>query len=184
MGRPVPLRPSLGLTEAIEEKTIMGSFNARLHGSKGSPKSYEAVVAVVKGGTLVVPSTAATSDPSLEACVTAGDAAVNVLGVAAKDAVPVALRAGLQSGTTAYDADYPTFDYSVPDSNVTVYDEVEGYMQYTGACAYNAPICAAAGGNVRALVVGTDAPLAKIGRCTQPGGVTAAGRGLANLRCI
>lgn len=166
----------------------MASFVARLHGSKGSPKTYEAITAVIPGGKLVIPGTGTpgtvTADPSLEPIVVATDAATNVLGVTAKDAVPVALRAGFETGgSSGWDSGVPVVDTSVPDASVTVYDEVEGTLHFTGACAYNARICAAAGGDVRAFVQGTDPDNAVVGRCRQPGGVPSAGNGLARINC-
>lgn len=158
----------------------MVGFNARLQDDQ--PITYEALTAIIKGGQIVVPTAGATFDPTLQGIAVSGDAALNVLGVASKDAVPRSLRAGYETGNTAYDTAYIATDISVPDADVTVYNDVVGYVNFTGACAYGEPICSAVNGGVRHWVTGTDNPAAIIGSCHQPGGVSAAGVGLARIR--
>lgn len=169
----------------------MAGWNARLQDD--GPITYEAVgAAVIKGGQLVVPSSAAaTSDPTLGGCDVAGDAAVNVLGVAYKDALPLALRAAQESGTTG--SGYFLTDVSVPDATCVAANDVVGYFQFTTACALGDPICAAsnaaagtvrvdAAGKVRKWLTATDSPASVIGSCQQPGGVAGGAVGLARIR--
>jgi hypothetical protein len=170
----------------------MAGWNARLQDD--GPVTYEAVGAGnITGGQLVIPSTAnPTSDPSLGGCDVAGDAAVNVLGVAYKDAVPVHNRAAFETATTGYPGGFNVVDVSVPDATVVAANDVVGKFTFTTACALGDPICAAsnaaagttvgAAGKVRKWVSGTDSPAAIIGSCQQPGGVAANGVGWARIR--
>lgn len=162
----------------------MGSFTVKRNGH-GLDRTGENVSAVtVLGGKIVIPSTnAAVSDPSLIGFGLATDAAVNVIGVTGQDTVPLANRAALENGTASWDSGVPTFDASVPGATTVIYDDAEGQVTYTGACGQDAAICASSTtGAVRAWVQGTDVPAARIGRCTQPGGMSGAGVGLAHIR--
>ena len=146
---------------------------------RSGPITYEAT-SNLTGGQVVIPSGVATQDPSLQGVQPAGDAALNVVGVANKDAVAVANQAGFAQGTTGYPGSFPVLDASVPSATVACpHDAVK--VTYAGACAYGAKICSAANGAVRAWVSGTDSPAAVIGRCAQPGGVASAGAGLARI---
>lgn len=155
----------------------MPTFNAR---KQDGPETYEALTAIL-GGQLAVPQTGATTDPTLQGIQPAGDAAVNCLGVAAQDAIPQASQAGLFGTNASYDASYPYFDASVPGITTAVYNDVVGYVTYASAVAYGAKLACAANGAVRAWVAG-DGAAAIVGSCKQPGGVSAAGTGLAHIR--
>lgn len=144
-------------------------------------RTYEAVDANVSGGQLVVPS--ATATESGEAgCTPAGANAINVLGVAATDAVTAANRAALVNSTGGGPGAYPYTDAAIPPATVTVYSDCETEVQYLAgtAVAFNAPIKAAASGQVTLWVSGTDAPERAVGRCRVVGGMgTGGGRGEA-----
>lgn len=141
----------------------------------GDADVYEAV-AVVDGGKLVVPAAGATL-PGKQGITTAGDAATNVLGVAARRAEPVASQ-----NLTSTDADgYPVV-YPNPVSELTtVYKNAVVNVTYTAvAVAFGVKLAAAASGNVRAWVSGTDPAHAIIGECRVVGGMSGAGgKGLA-----
>lgn len=161
----------------------MGSFNARLSGS--GPVTGEAIGnAPILGGVLVVPSTTATTDPSLQGYSVSGDAAVNVMGVTAQDAVPVSVQATYENGNAPYDASYPFIDVSVPGPTSAIYNDVVGKLNYTTAAAYGDKLCSAAAGGVRKWLTATDDPAAIVGSCVQPGGVAAAGVALARIRTV
>jgi hypothetical protein len=156
----------------------MASFNAR---RLDGPPTYEALTNIV-GGQLVVPQAGATSDPSLAGIQPAGDAAVNCLGVAAQDCITVANRAALETGgVTGYGGGWNVTDVSVPGATTAVYEETEGYLTYSAACAHGAKLACAANGAVRPWVSG-DGAAALIGHCSQPGGVSAAGVALGKIR--
>lgn len=128
------------------------------------PATYEVNVAVT-GGQLVMPdSTTGKVKPT-----TAG--ALTVLGVAMADANP--------SGTN------PTSPLNTawPQSLVAVgYGPGEFVLTYTGAAAFGVLLKAAAAGAVAPWVDGTDTdPATIVGRCTEPGGLSAAGTGRARL---
>ena len=143
--------------------------------------TYEAVDANLNGGELVIPSTTATTDPSLQGIKVAGDAALNVLGVVSKPCVTNANQAAAQQGTGAAPGSYPFADAGVPSATATVYNNVVCQVTYTAvAVPYGARLAAAAGGAVRAWVAG-DGAAAIVGWCAQPGGVSSAG-GLALAR--
>lgn len=136
-------------------------------------KTYEAVDADLAAGVLVIPSTTATSDPSLQGIKVAGDAALNVLGVSLKSAVINANQAGDSSFTESYG--YPGTDVSVPSPTLTVARHCNAPLTYTAvAVAYGAKLAAAASGHVRAWVSG-DGAAAIVGECSQPGGVGSGG---------
>lgn len=167
----------------------MSGFIAR--NQDDGPLTYEALDNIT-GGQLVVPKAGTTSDPSLGGCTFSGDAAVNVLGVAAKDAVSLANRAALESSTLGGPGAYFDTNVAVPDATVVAYNDVVGKFQFTTATALGDPICAAdntvagttpgAAGKVRKWLTGTDSPAAIIGSCQQPGGVAAGAVGLARVR--
>lgn len=158
----------------------MGTFNARLLGADS--ETFENVTgAVIAGGLIAVPNATATSDPSLAGFGLAGDAAKNALGVTEHDTVPVSLRAAQENTTAVYDAGYNVTDLSVPGATTTVYNDVDGFVTYAAAVGHGAKLACAANGQVRAWVT-ADGADAEIGWCTQPGGVTAAGKGRARIR--
>lgn len=138
--------------------------------------TYEVVDANLKGGVLVIPSTTATSDPSLQGVKVATDAAVNVVGILGTDCVTAANQAAAQSFTGSDPGDYAFTDVSVPGPTSVVYDHGFFPMTYTAvAVAYGIKLCAAASGAVRAWVSGTDPASSIIGWCAQPGGVGSGG---------
>jgi len=145
--------------------------------------TYEAVDANVKAGQLVVPSTTATSDPSLQGATPAGANATNVLGVASKDAVTMANRAALESSTGPAPLSAFVTDASVPDATFVAYNNTVTWVNYLAGTAvpYGAPLKAAAGGAVTLFVIGTDDPARKVGWCAQKGGVGTGG-GTAKAR--
>lgn len=158
----------------------MGTFNARRQGSQ--PTTVEALgSSVILGSKLVIPQTGATSDPSLQGVIVAGDAALNCLGVLEHDVVPVSIRASFEQSTAGFDAAYVVTDASVPGATSAVYHDAEGLLTYTAATAYGAKLACAAAGAVRPWVSG-DGPAAQVGWCSQPGGVAGAGVGLGRIR--
>jgi hypothetical protein len=137
---------------------------------------FEAVNGNVTGGLLVVPDTTATTTGARGAKTNNTDKALNVLGVALKDAVSVANRAAQENSTTPAPGSFPLTDFTVPDCTFTVGDHGFYPLVYTAAAvADGAKICAATAGKVRAWVTGTDDPAAIIGHCAQKGGVSSAG---------
>jgi hypothetical protein len=126
------------------------------------PDSYQ-VSALVKGGTLVVADGSSASTVS-----TAGAGAANVLGVAGNDAAPQADQTG---NTTGYGD--PLLDVSVLPDYVAVYHGVDIRVTYAAAATFGAMLKSAANGQVTPWVSGTDAAGLIVGRCTQPGGVSA-----------
>lgn len=135
----------------------------------GDDDVYEAV-AVVNGGQLVVPAAGATN-AGKQGITVAGDAAKNVLGVAARRAEPVA-----NQNLTATDADgYPVTYPNQVNELTTVYKACVLNVTYTAsAVAFGAKLAAAASGNVRAWIT-ADGPDAIIGECRVVGGMGAAG---------
>jgi hypothetical protein len=143
----------------------------------GDQDVYEAV-AVVDGGNLVIPAAGATL-PGKQGITKAGDAAKNVLGVAARRAEPVASQ-----NLTSTDADGYPVTYPNPVSELTtVYRSAVVPVVYTAvAVGFGAKLAAAANGQVRAWVAGDGAD-AIIGECRQVGGVSASGGvGLALIK--
>lgn len=137
--------------------------------------TYEAVDANLVGGNLVIPSTTATVS-GLQGMKVAGSAAVNVLGAVNKDCVTEANRAALETGSGPAPGNFPFVDASVPGATAAVYQRGFFKLVYTAvAVAYGVKLCAAANGQVRAWVSGTDAVDSIIGWCAQPGGVSSAG---------
>lgn len=136
---------------------------------------YEAVDANIVGGQLCVPSTTATVSGD-QGVATAGAVALNVLGVASKDAVTEANKLALTQGTGPAPGLYPFADASVPSATLTLYNNCFCLVTYTAvAVAYGTKLKTAANGAVAAWVSGTDSPAAIIGFCAQPGGVSSAG---------
>jgi hypothetical protein len=143
---------------------------------KTGAQVLECVDANLAGGTVVIPSTTATTQPGTQGMKAATDAAQNVLGVCINDCVTAANQAALQYPTGPAPMSAVSIDLTIPDVTSTVEDNGEFDVQYTAAAvAYGAKLCAAAGGKVRAWVSGTDSPAAIIGHCTQVGGVSSAG---------
>lgn len=136
---------------------------------------YEAITANVVGGLMVIPNTTATTTGA-QGATNAGDAAINCLGVAYKDAVTVANRAAQENGTTGAPGSFPLADFTVPDCTFTAGRQGYYPVVYTAvAVAYGTKLCCAAAGKVRAWVTGTDAVASIIGECAQKGGVSSAG---------
>lgn len=144
------------------------------------PRTYE-VTANVIGGQLLEASTVASTTGLPTARVAAAGSAT-VIGVAAKDSIPVANQAAFQQTNAAYPGAFPTTDLNVPNETCAVYnDELAIPVTFAAAATYRQPLKAAANGAVTPLVVGTDAPGLQVGWCAQPGGVASAGVGLARI---
>jgi hypothetical protein len=148
----------------------MPTINPKLQGKNGAVQTVEAITNILLGGQLVVPS-GTTGASGLQTVVAAGANAINCIGVAQSDAVPVSLQAANVTGTSAWDAGYPAIDTSVPDATVAVYQDCVAPITYgAGAVAFGAKLKCGATGTVVAHVSGTDAPERCIGSCAQPGG--------------
>lgn len=159
----------------------MGTINPKFQGKNGNVQSFEAITAILLGGTLVVPS-GTTGATGLQTIVAAGAGAHNCIGVAQSDAVPASLQAANTSGTSAWDAGYPAIDASVPTSQVAVYTDCIVPVTYTAvAVAFGAKLKCAAAGAVAAWVSGTDAADLIIGSCAQPGGTAGGVVALARI---
>jgi hypothetical protein len=143
----------------------------------GHDDVYEAV-ATIPGGRLVVPADGATN-PGKQGIDLAGDAAVDVLGVASRLAQPT--PEVVESET---DADgYPSLAVSPVNELVTVYKRCVLKVEYTddGAIDFGAKLAAAADGMVRLWVTG-DGAAAMVGECRVVGGMSAdGGVGLAYI---
>lgn len=142
----------------------------------GDDDVYEAT-AVVNGGDLVIPSGVATN-ASVQGIAQAGAAAVNVLGVAARRAEPVANQN--LSGT---DGDGFPVAYPNPVNELTtVYKHCVTTVVYTAvAVAFGAKLIAAANGQVAAAGAAPDSRTV-IGECRVVGGMGAGGgAGLAYI---
>jgi hypothetical protein len=118
----------------------------------------------VIGGQLVVKSGANAS--TVMPNTTAG--ATNILGVAGNDASPIVSQAG---NVTGYGD--PLLDISALGDYVSVYNgDYDMHVTYEAAADFGDLLMAAAtAGNVKKYTAGTVDQV--IGRCTQPGGVTA-----------
>lgn len=139
---------------------------------------FEVVDANLGSGNMVIPSTTATSDPSLQGIKVAGDAAKNALGVLVNDCVTVANRDALQYPTGPAPMSNVGIDFTIPEATSTVWERGETVVRYTAvAVPYGAKLACAAAGAVRAWVT-ADGADAMIGHCTAIGGVSSAG-GLA-----
>lgn len=137
---------------------------------KGHDDVYEAV-AVVNGGNLVVPVAGATN-ASVQGIEPAGDAAVNVLGVAARRAEPVAD----QSLATTDGDGYPVAFPNPVNELTTVYKQAVLDVVYTAAAVgFGEKLAAAANGEVRKFVAGTDPVDAMVGECRVVGGMGSGG---------
>lgn len=141
---------------------------------KGDDDIYEAAgAAAISGGHLVVPHSGATN-AGVQGIDTAGAAAANVLGVAARDAIPV----GLQT-TVGTDADgFPIVNPDQPNELTAVWKGCVVPVTYTAAAvAYGAKLQAAAGGAVAAYsdTSGAGDPATIVGECRVVGGMGAAG---------
>lgn len=132
------------------------------HYTRG-PASYQVSAAVI-GGQLVVKSGANAS--TVMPNTTAG--ATNILGVAGNDASPIVSQAG---NVTGYGD--PLLDISALGDYVSVYNgDYDMHVTYEAAADFGDLLMAAAtAGNVKKYTAGTVDQV--IGRCTQPGGVTA-----------
>ena len=140
----------------------------------GDQDVYEAV-GIVEGGNLVIPNTGATV-PSKQGVSVAGDAAKNVVGVAARRAEPVA-----NQNLTSTDADGYPVTYTNPVNELTtVYRSAVVPVVYTAAAVgFGAKLAAAANGLVRAWIT-ADGADAIVGESRVVGGMSAAGgKGLA-----
>lgn len=137
----------------------------------GNDDVYEAT-AVIEGGQLVVPAAGATN-AGVQGIAPAGDAAADVLGVAARRAEPVA-----NQGLAATDGDGYPVAYPNPVNELTaVYRGCVTKVTYDAAAvAFGVKLVASAAGNVRAYnSVGGDTPDLIIGECRVVGGMGAGG---------
>lgn len=155
---------------------------------KGQDDIYEASgVAAISGGILVVPHTGATN-AGVQGIDVAGDGATNVLGVTARDAIPVSAQT-----TVATDADgFPIVNPDQPNELTAVWKGCVVPVTYASTSTYTSPgvaygqkLVAAANGHVRpynftdpdaagGLTADTD-PRMIVGECRQIGGIGAAG---------
>jgi hypothetical protein len=143
----------------------------------GDDDVYEATT-TVDGGMVVIPSGTATH-PELQGIAPATAGATNVLGVAARRAVPVGSQA-----TTGTDSDgYPYAAPNVANELTTVYKACKVPVTYTAAAvAFGKKLKAAANGQVALWVSGTDAADLIIGECRVIGGMgSGGGVGLAYI---
>lgn len=139
---------------------------------------YEAFTTNVVGGQLVQAVTG-TTESGCQGVAPAAAGSLACVGVASEDAVTAANRAALESGTTL---GYPFINVSIPNATLTVYNDDFVQVTYAAAAAYRVPLKCAANGTVTPWVHGTDTDLTMIvGWCAQPGGVSAAGLGLARI---
>lgn len=141
--------------------------------TKNGPDSFQ-VSALVLGGQLVVPTSA--NATTVMPCASAG--ALNVLGVAGNDASPYVSQA---SFVDANAGNQPLVDISVLPDYVAVHrSPADIHVTYEAACNFGQQLMSAAtAGNVKAWDGVT--PSTIIGKCTQPGGVTA-GATVARMR--
>lgn len=121
---------------------------------QSGPKSYP-VTASVTGGQVV--------EGDDEGVKPAGATSARVLGVALDDAVP---------GGTATEAVAGALDATPAASRVAVASRAEVPVTYAAAAELGDVLVAAAGGKVTPASAEPDARTV-IGRCTEPGGVTA-----------
>jgi hypothetical protein len=134
---------------------------------KSGPANYQ-VATLVYGGQLVQPNTLTAGTTDLT--VTTGLAAsVNVLGVAGNDANVVSTQTG---AANAYGQ--PLIDISVlTDYTAVYYGGVDIWVWYSGAVIPGKLLIAGATGTVVTAGTGPAADQV-VGRCTHPGGVSAA----------
>lgn len=141
---------------------------------KTGPATYNAASLII-GGQLVVPNGAA-PDPTIKTCPTGQQ--VNVLGVAATDAVNTA-----PEGTASFPGTWPgdglanqdqLLDISIFRPEVAVYNNVDIPVNYDGTAVVFGGLLQTSTTVAGAVMAwsGTNAQ-AIIGRCTQPGGVPA-----------
>lgn len=141
----------------------------------GNDDIYEATV-VIAGGQLVVPNAGATN-AGVQGIKVAGAGATDVLGVAAREAEPVANQNLASTDGDGYPVAYPN-----PVNELTaVYKGCVVPVTYTAvAVAFGKKLKAAANGAVAAWVSGTDASDLIVGECRVVGGMgSGGGTGLA-----
>jgi hypothetical protein len=172
---------------------------------KAGPATYTAG-GLILGGQLVVPASgltgplAALNQVGVLVCPAAYTPGSNgyPLGIAATDANNSqfsnmdASGYGPMSGATlptnwagiggSNSTEDQVLDASILGFSVAVYNNVEMRVNFDGACVFGQPITWSA--TVAGAVTTTSStdPKVIIGKCTQPGGVTAAGLGLAYIR--
>lgn len=134
---------------------------------KQGPSNYQAAT-LIYGGQFVMPNTSVAGTTDLTVKV-ATSAAINVLGVAGKDANVISTQTG---AANAYGQ--PLIDISVLDDYVSVYyGGVDIWAWYVGAAYVGQKlIIGATGGAVTAAGAGPAADQV-VGVCTHPGGVSA-----------
>lgn len=120
------------------------------------PITYEVGVAVA-GGQVVIPYASDTTKLA-----PAGDGALNVLGIATKDAVPV----GTDQNAAASSVMPGAFNFSPLSPHIAVASEGHFRLLNTTNVARGQRVVAAAAGKVRAFVSGTDTVDMIIGRST------------------
>lgn len=133
--------------------------------TKNGPDSLQ-VSALVLGGQLLVPTSA--NATTVMPCASSG--ALNVLGVAGNDASPYVSQAAF---VDQYAGNQPLVDVGVlPDYTAVHRSPTDIRVTYEAACSFGQQLMSAAtAGNVKAWDGVT--PSTIIGKCTQPGGVTA-----------
>ena len=134
---------------------------------KEGPASYQ-VSTLIFGGQLVenTTQTAGTTDLTVKPCVAGSKAC---LGVACKDGNVLASQ--IPPATNAYGQ--PQLDISVLDDFVSVaHGPVDIWVWYAGACVPGVLLVTGANGTVLTVGAGTFDQV--VGRCTHPGGVSAA----------
>lgn len=125
-----------------------------------NPITYQCFVAVA-GGQLVVPGTAGNAG----LIGPAGAGAVNCLGVATTDGLPVGT-----ANTSTDPSGFPIIATDQADENVAVDPHGVYRLACTGTIALGDPIKCGTAGSVVKFVDGTDNPGLKIGRCVDPAG--------------
>lgn len=164
---------------------------------KLGPISYQ-VSGLITGGQLVVatgatnaaPFPAAPSAQTVMACTSANVTGLaagfpGVLGVAGNDANVLTMPALPVNAGAGYPAGFDqVLDISQLQDYVSVYTLGEFTLNYEAACPFGQAIVAGTAGGVVPYNNGTHRPDAIIGRCTQAGGVTAAGAALAYICTI
>lgn len=150
--------------------------------SHGGDDTFEAVDANLAAGVFVIPSTTATTDPSLQGIKVSTDAAVNVLGVSQKSCVTAANQAAASAGTDSQS--FPFANVGIPTPQTVVFaDGVVPVTYAASAVNFGDRVCSGASGVARKWVSGTDVEEAVCGICYQPGGVGSGG-GVALVKLI
>lgn len=158
---------------------------------KQGPASYTAA-GLILGGQLVRPAISGDTPPAGLAGVgvvaNTNAVAQNIVGVAASDANTGQFPEGTPSlpGTWPGDGNNANqdqlLDSSILGYTVAVYNNVDINVNYSVSALFGKLLVADATAGVKPFTDGTDDPAAIVGRCTQPGGVTAGSVGRAFIR--